>query len=871
MESPGNPLDGIDNDGDGDPLTPQGRDLEGKPFITPGLEGVGNVFTPTDFAPRVLQPGDPLILIDATTFERTIAYMGDGPTTVVSQGITYGLAPGMSLEERQVLVRQQIVTEKNLVDDDLDGLIDEDIFLHYERRAQNFQGEVINLPSLRYKNWAGLARDVRTRQATADDSLRHGFLNPMIDESNDDGIDNDGDWNPLTDDVGADGKTGTGDEGEGDGVATPGEPNFDALDVNETDQVGLASFFYFTPPGALVMNRDDLMWEVMTPGYFTTNEELERDKAAGGVDGDFIFGSGYFRLEPGQTLRFSLALVFGGGQTFAQQLENITNNVLTVQDIYNRNYKFARPPEKPTLRGVPGDGKVTLYWDSFAEESVDPILGKDFQGYKIYRSTDPNFLDPRPITDMDGNPSTLAPIAQFDLSDGIKGLWQGDYDVYQRVKGVPFDLGADSGLRYSFVDTEVRNGQTYYYAVSAYDRGSEQFYPAETNFPVTVAEDGTVRTDRNVVQVMPNAPVLGYEAGDVLDSVSHESGPATGEIFVEVLDPRAIPDNSAYRVTFDESPSGGVSQFSIAMNDAPLLSRIPLENATSTIFDGIRLNFRNDSPRLNLDESGFANPVDKKAIVVARTNVSQWRYEGSAVPFDYEIRFTDEVVGQSLGGFRLGSRGPNAVATQTYFSVFNMTANRAAEFVFYEPNAATANGRFDDNEFIFIYEDFAGELRPTYGVRLEDAAGAGAYPVAGDVFRIRTFKPFTAADAYRFTTKGQKVDALSAKEQLDRIKVVPNPYVAAASWEGRLPPTITSGRGERRIDFIHLPAGAKIRILNARGELVKILEHSGTISDGTASWDLRTREGLDAAYGIYFYHVEAPGLGETTGKLALIK
>jgi hypothetical protein len=609
----------------------------------------------------------------------------------------------------------------------------------------------------------------------------------------------------------------------------------------------------------------------MTPGYFTTNEELERDKAAGGVDGDFIFGSGYFRLEPGQTLRFSMALVFGGGQTFAQQLANITNNVLTVQDIYNRNYKFARPPDKPTLQGVPGDGQVTLFWDSISEESVDPILGKDFQGYKIYKSTDPNFLDPRPITDKDGNPSILAPIAQFDLADGIKGLWQGDYDIYQRVKGVPFDLGSDTGLRYSFVDTEVRNGQTYYYAVSAYDRGSEQFYPAETNFPVTVAEDGTIRTDRNVVRVVPNAPVLGYEAGDVLEAVKKESGPATGDIFVEVLDPRAIPDGSTYRVTFDQSATGAVNLFSVAMNDAPLLSRISLDDATSTIFDGIRLNFRNDTPRLNLDATGYVNPDGKKVLFVARANVSQWRYEGSTVPYDYEIRFSDDVRSQALGGFQLGSRGPNAVARQTEFSVVNTTLNRPAQFVFYEPNPATANGRFDDNEFIFIYEDFAGDLRPTYAVRVEDMADPGSYPVPGDVFRIRTYKPFTAEDAYSFTTKGQKVDQLSAQEQLDRIKVVPNPYVAAASWEGRLPPTITSGRGERRIDFIHLPAGAKIRIMNARGELVQTLEHSGVISDGTVSWDLRTREGLDAAYGIYFYHVEAPGLGETTGKLALIK
>ena len=42
----------------------------------------------------------------------------------------------------------------------------------------------------------------------------------MIDEARNDGLDNDGDWNPETDDVGNDGKPGTNDYGENDGKPT---------------------------------------------------------------------------------------------------------------------------------------------------------------------------------------------------------------------------------------------------------------------------------------------------------------------------------------------------------------------------------------------------------------------------------------------------------------------------------------------------------------------------------------------------------------------------------------------------------------------------------------------------------------------------
>ena len=49
------------------------------------------------------------------------------------------------------------------------------------------------------------------------------------------------------------------------------------------------------------------------------------------------------------------------------------------------------------------------------------------------------------------------------------------------------------------------------------------------------------------------------------------------------------------------------------------------------------------------------------------------------------------------------------------------------------------------------------------------------------------------------------------------------------------------------------------------------LKHDKDISDGTVSWNLKTKENLDAAYGVYFYVVDAPGIGQKTGKFAIIK
>jgi hypothetical protein len=36
-------------------------------------------------------------------------------------------------------------------------------------------------------------------------------------------------------------------------------------------------------------------------------------------------------------------------------------------------------------------------------------------------------------------------------------------------------------------------------------------------------------------------------------------------------------------------------------------------------------------------------------------------------------------------------------------------------------------------------------------------------------------------------------------------------------------------------------------------------------------WDMLSKDGNEIAYGIYLYHVEAPGIGEKLGRFAVIK
>jgi hypothetical protein len=63
-----------------------------------------------------------------------------------------------------------------------------------------------------------------------------------------------------------------------------------------------------------------------------------------------------------------------------------------------------------------------------------------------------------------------------------------------------------------------------------------------------------------------------------------------------------------------------------------------------------------------------------------------------------------------------------------------------------------------------------------------------------------------------------------------------------------------------------------VHIYTSSGNHVQTIEHDGNLNNGSVEWDLRTKEGLDIAYGVYFYVVEVEGLSDKkTGKLAIIK
>ena len=73
-----------------------------------------------------------------------------------------------------------------------------------------------------------------------------------------------------------------------------------------------------------------------------------------------------------------------------------------------------------------------------------------------------------------------------------------------------------------------------------------------------------------------------------------------------------------------------------------------------------------------------------------------------------------------------------------------------------------------------------------------------------------------------------------------------------------------------RIHTLERPHG-NLRIYTLSGKHVKTIEHDSHYADGQESWNLVSKDGMDIAYGVYVFHVDAPGVGEKIDKFAVIK
>jgi len=130
----------------------------------------------------------------------------------------------------------------------------------------------------------------------------------------------------------------------------------------------------------------------------------------------------------------------------------------------------------------------------------------------------------------------------------------------------------------------------------------------------------------------------------------------------------------------------------------------------------------------------------------------------------------------------------------------------------------------------------------------------------GSILRIVWGRPSSDNDYFEFIPEAREFSSERAKGELANIRVVPNPYFAHSSYE--------LNQFTHVIKFSNLPKKCTVRIFNIAGDLVKTLEKD-TEATSILEWNLFNEGNLPIASGFYIYHVDAPGVGTTFGKMAV--
>ena len=700
------------------------------------------------------------------------------------------------------------------------------------------------------------------------------------------------------------------------------EPNFNATDVSESDMVGLTTFRMFPIPSHAPSNEttwfknDEAMWGLI--GVDSLEEYL--DNVSNLVE---VFASGPFPLYQGRVERISMSELHSYDPLEGLSSDDHTAPALyelkrIVQVIYEKDYRFAQPPKMPTLTATAGDGKVILTWDDIADTKTrDPFVGNinDFEGYKVYRSTDKYMSDPEIITDGYGTPMFKKPIYQCDLVDDISG-----FTDFGLVNGAGYNLGSETGITHIFVDNTVQNGRTYYYAVVAYDFGAPNIgpgiAPSENNVVIELDEAEEIRSiGKNVAVVVPHPRAAGYVPPEVTVEETELLG--TGSIEPVIRAQGALKQGHQYALTFlvdtlasitgyeygfqyitngiqiydetdstiliySEDSSKYIGQNIVFRDTANYWVLNNSESISTDIFDGLQLEIAPaevETSSLSYERSGWVNGSGTMRVT---PTVS----EGLQLSWKYNISFTDNDsayvgIARQVSSVRDENDdrvSPSSLISQPAVNFFVQNMSFVDTSTGQHPFMDIVVHDVNNNDTIEIGIDrfFVGA---TVGTRWRATAfimdfqlDSGAnYPSSGSSYQVDYNRPYFSTDTIRFSVEPEEALDLSiVQSDLDSIKVVPNPYVMTNMMESAVSNPFLNQR--RKIMFTHIPANCIIKIFTVSGVLVDEIIVNNEPNNGIIHWDLLTRENLEVAAGMYVYHINALDIGEEKlGKFAVIK
>jgi hypothetical protein len=264
--------------------------------------------------------------------------------------------------------------------------------------------------------------------------------------------------------------------------------------------------------------------------------------------------SGPFKIAPGDTQEVVVGIVAGLGADKLSSISVMKFNDRFAQATYNDLFAVPTPPGKPSVVARELDGRIVLDWGSDLTSTSTlegyTIKTYKFQGYNVYQ--------------FPARTSTLADakrLATYDVIDQQTVVLDDQFDASSgQILKLPVQFGGNTGIQRYFSTTSdiftgkpLRNGQEYYFAVTAYAVGVLADGSADPQ-----ATPLTLESTPSILTLIPQSPKPGVRYsgtyGQAL-TVEHTAGSSDGIVTATVVDPGKTT-GATYTVGFRQATKG---------------------------------------------------------------------------------------------------------------------------------------------------------------------------------------------------------------------------------------------------------------------------------------------------------------------------
>ena len=690
----------------------------------------------------------------------------------------------------------------------------------------------------------------------------------MIDERQDDGIDNDHDWDVLVDDIGHDGVPNTNDQGEGDGLPTDGEPDFDKTDKDESDQLGLNSVSIFDLAHTTSTpwpKNDEVVWNAMVSGF--------KDTSITNTNVNVIFSTGPFSFPKFSSDSIAAAIIC------ANDLDELEFMTTSAKQIYNNNFALGKITGIVSLSLISPKGKEKVSGILPIQYSLSNYVGSvRHQIFHFTPSTGWTFLAEGDSIDGLYNWQTNA------TNDGIfhriavfSYTVNGSYSAYSDFFTIQNDIVSKPEIYIvspkpgGFLQSECMinfyagtiNGDSctvnFYYKPTENSFGSlitSNLTEKDTMFAWNTISYGNSYHGQLIGEIISGPDTANYIVRDINlhnfrsypknnDYIIERKSIGTGDVELHIVDSSHIAGDD-YLMVFDSTYNFGkpalyYKLYNKTKGNTFITDVFEVEkDRESPMFDGLMIVANNDS-----GSKEIKYPLTKwiagnsNANLGIFSDLSSVAWKGKA---DYEIRFSNKIVDTT------DLKEGRFVIIPINFEIFNITSN-------YKPKVAMADpdksGSFSVGDEIRILEYEGTSIKTSWIINYQLSPNP-IPPVAGDVFRIVAKKEFVKGDSITFTTSGlvgvRDRDVRPSSFSLSQN--YPNPFNPVTKIQFSVPQNEV----------------VKIKVYDFLGAEIATLVNR-EMNSGSYEVDFN---GKTLASGIYFVRMEAGKFVETK-KIVLLK